>query len=98
MLYDEENERYNARAPEGTLAKVVVRKLEPKAGRRTAASSVGKKRVRQIGGGSLTIRTIDAGSDTFTSDLSDVFRMNVAKARRENKLVVGKPDIVPAKD
>jgi hypothetical protein len=82
---------------EDALAKVVVRKLNSKSARRSGASSVGKKRVREIGGGSLTLRTLDAGSDTFTSDLTDVFRKNVAKARRENTRVVGKPDIVPAK-
>jgi hypothetical protein len=81
------------RIMEAALAKVVTRKLDTKSG----ALSVGKKRFREVGGRSSTLRTIDAGSATFAADLTDVFAKNVAKARRENKLVVGKPDLVPAK-
>jgi hypothetical protein len=79
------------------LAKVVVKKLAGKAASRAGTSSARQKRVRDLAGGSVTLRTIDAGSDTFTADLTAVFRKNVAKARRENKLVVGQPDIAPAK-
>ncbi len=77
------------------LAKVVVSKLNPPA--RTENGSVTAKRVRDSEGKLRTIRTLNVGSATFGDDLTYVFRKNVAKARRENKQVVGSTDLVPAK-
>ena len=77
------------------MAKVIFKRL--KAGRSTgpAARSVGKKRVSKAEGGWKTVRTLDANSSSFEEGLRYVFAKNVAKARRDNKRVVGKTDIAP---
>jgi hypothetical protein len=77
------------------VAKVVFKKLE--AGRPTgpAARSVGKKRVATADGGWKTVRTLDANSVIFDEGLRYVFAKNVAKARRDNKRVVGTTDVAP---
>ena len=80
------------------MSKVTVAKVLSKNGKTSKPSSVGEKRVRDAGSGKFVIvRTLDAQSKTFGSDLSYVFTKNVAKARRENKLVTGTSDRVPAK-
>lgn len=81
------------------MAKVVIKKLDGKTARKVAASalSVGQKRVRDGDGELRTLRTLNAGSKTFSSDLTYVFGKNVAKARRENKRVTGRTDSVPVK-
>ena len=80
------------------MAKVVytpIKRVKP--GTRTG--SLPKKRVRSPDGESfLTIHSVDADSPTFGDDLSDVFRENVRKARRNNKRLTGSADRVPAKD
>jgi hypothetical protein len=80
------------------MTKLVVAKL---AGSRagTAGATVVEKRVRDAASGKmLTVRTIDAQSDTLGRDLNFVFARNVAKARRENKAVTGVADRAPARD
>jgi hypothetical protein len=80
------------------MVKVVI--IRPEKGRKSApkAEHVGTKRVRDAATGRiLTMRTIDARSDSFSNDLTYVFTRNVAKARRENKQVTGAADRVPAK-
>lgn len=75
------------------MAKVVVKKFANPGRRNTVA--VTEKRVRDTDGKLLTVRTLDGHSKTFTTDLTYVFSRNVAKARRENKLVTGTTDRVP---
>lgn len=77
------------------MAKVVVAKLNPKT--RGKPATVSEKRVRDATGKIRTVRTIDLASPSFGDDLTYVFRKNVAKARRENKQVIGTTDLVPAK-
>lgn len=76
------------------MAKVVT-SVKPKMGHKTTAVTV--KRVRDTAGGIRTIHTLDTGSKTFGSDLEYVFRKNVAKARRDNKQIVGSSDLVVPK-
>jgi len=40
---------------------------------------------------------VDADSPTFGKDLERLFRLNVARARRDNKRIVGVTDFVPRK-
>lgn len=79
------------------MAKVVFKRL--KTGRFTAPAtrSVGKKRIRTSAGGWKTVRTLDANSAIFEEGLRYVFTKNVAKARRDNKRVVGATDVAPPK-
>jgi hypothetical protein len=77
------------------MAKVVVTRL--KSDGRRGATSVTEKRVRGPEGQMKTVRTLDAGSRTFGDDLQYVFSKNVAKARRDNKRVVGTTDVAIAK-
>ena len=79
------------------MAKVVFK--SSKAGRFSgpATRSVGKKRVLEADGGWKTVRTLDANSAIFDEGLRYVFTKNVAKARRDNKRVVGTTDVAPPK-
>ena len=81
------------------MSKVVVTKFFGlKAGKGKKDSSVTEKRVRSADTGQLvTVRTLDGGSKTFGKDLTYVFTRNVAKARRDNKKVLGVTDRVPSK-
>jgi hypothetical protein len=78
------------------VAKVVFKSL--KADRSSGpATRVGKKRVSRTEGGWKTVRTLDANTATFEEGFRYVFAKNVAKARRDNKRVVGTTDIAPPK-
>jgi hypothetical protein len=57
--------------------------------------AVGEKRVRDAAGRVRTLRVLDLKSPTFGADLLYVFGRNVAKARRDNKRVIGAADVVP---
>jgi len=76
------------------MVRVIVKSLKS---RNRGKTSVGKKRVRDTAGQSKTLRTLDVGSRTFGGDLRYVFDRNVAKARRDNKRVIGIADVVVAK-
>lgn len=77
------------------MTKVVVSDLNAKKPR--AAKTVSTKRVRGKDGTLKTVRTVDGGSVTFTEDLRYVFGRNVAKARADNKKIIGVTDVVPPK-
>jgi len=79
------------------MAKVASGRL--KTGRRTksAPRAVTKKRVANPGGGSKTVFVLDANSPSFEEGLHYVFSRNVAKARRENKRLLGLTDVAPRK-
>jgi hypothetical protein len=83
----------------GTLAKVVVSKSVGKkfGDTRLKDTGVTKKRVVDASGQSHEMRTLDAGSKTFTLDLTYVFGKNVEAARRENKRLLGVTDVAPQK-
>lgn len=48
-------------------------------------------------GTSRVIHSVDAESPTLGKDLEHLFRLNVAKARRDNERIVGVADFVPGK-
>ena len=80
------------------MAKVVITRFKSvpkKSGREKVA--VTEKRVRGADGKVKTLRTLDAGSRTFGADLEYVFGRNVAKARRDNKRVIGANDVAVGK-
>ena len=80
------------------MAKVVVASLKSKPkGTGRGDSAVVEKRVRDTDGQMKTLRTLDAGSRTFGADLQYVFGKNVAKARRDNKRVIGTADVAISK-
>lgn len=79
------------------MAKVVYKSLAPSRPTRRAPPGVGKKRVATADGRRETVWTVDAHSPTLDDDLLYVFRRNVAKARRENKRLLGVADFVPPK-
>lgn len=80
------------------MAKIVTTRLQGKTARQIGAkgAAVTIKRVAK-NGGIKSLRTLDAGSDSFGRDLTWVFGANVRKAREENKRVTGAPDRVPDK-
>jgi hypothetical protein len=80
---------------EQNVAKIVYKSLNRRPS--VASPAVGKKRIPAAEGRSKTVHTLDANSASFDEDLRYVFSRNVAKARRENKRVVGSPDIAPRK-
>ena len=78
------------------MAKVVFRSSEASSTRKSGTANPAAKQKRTlVKRGSKTTLDINAGS--FGDDLNAVFEKNVAKARRENKRLVGTPDRVPAK-
>lgn len=79
------------------VAKVVFKSLNTGRRGKAAPPSVGKKRVATPGGGWKTVFTLDVHSPSFEDGMLYVFRRNVAKARRENKRVLGVADFVPPK-
>lgn len=58
----------------------------PKTGK---AGSVRQKRMRTTDGEMVRVLALDANSKTFIEDLTTVFEKNVARARRENRRVLG---------
>lgn len=56
------------------------------------AGSVGHKLLRTSDGKPVRVLSLDANSSTFIDDLTIVFEKNVAKAREENKKLVGSRD------
>ena len=79
------------------MAKIVYKSLATSKSARRAPPGVGKKRVVAADGGRETVWTVNAHSRTLDDDLLYVFRRNVAKARRENKRLLGVADVVPPK-
>ena len=79
------------------MAKVVVKSLNTGPLSKAAVRAIGKKRVATADGGWKTVRTLDINSPHFDEAVLYVFRSNVAKARRENKKVLGVADFVPTK-
>ncbi len=80
------------------MAKVVVAKSIGK-GRgdlRRKDTGVAEKRVKDDSGKVSRLRTLDGKSETFSTDLTYVFRKNVELAREENRRIVGVSDFVPA--
>jgi hypothetical protein len=76
------------------VVKVVIKSL--KTGRLSKVA-VGKKRVATPDGGWKTVWTLDIHHPKFDDGMLYVFRRNVAKARRENKKILGVADFVPPK-
>jgi hypothetical protein len=79
------------------VTKVVYKSLKSGRTGKTATRAVAKKRIATADGGVKTVHTLNANSASFDGDLLYVFRRSVAKARRENRLVLGSPDIAPRK-
>jgi len=63
--------------------------------RRQKRAIVSKKRFKASSGKYARVAVLDANTATFGSDLLEVFRENVTKARKENKRLFGSPDRVP---
>jgi len=79
------------------MAKVVIKRLNRSRSKGSVPSAVAKKRVANGEGRSKVFFALDANSPTFDEGLHYVFRKNVAKARRENRRIVGSADIAPRK-
>jgi hypothetical protein len=79
------------------VAKVVFKNLNPRRRSKGVPPSVGKKSVTTPDGDRKTVWTLDVYSPSFEEGMLYLFRRNVAKARRENKRVLGVTDVVPPK-
>jgi hypothetical protein len=77
------------------LAKVVFGSLKIGHRRKSVPRSVTRKRVAKPGGGWKTVFVLDVSSPSFDEGLHYVFCRNVAKARRENKRLLGLADFAP---
>jgi hypothetical protein len=60
-------------------------------------TSVRKKKVHASDGKVREVMVLDLNSATFDDDLTYVFEKNVAKARRENKKLLGSADGIERK-
>jgi hypothetical protein len=78
------------------MVKVIYADPKPKkpAGR-LRTGGVGVKRMRDRSGSLVHLRTVDAASSTLSEDITEVFSKNVAKARRENRKLLGTSDYAP---
>jgi hypothetical protein len=84
-----------AELTEESMSKVVYGKLSE--GKVFDKSLVKEERVRdKVTGKITTIRTIKMDPATFGDAFTQVFRKNVAKARRDNKRLLGVADVEPA--
>ena len=72
-----------------------MRKKAPLVPKRQKRALVSKKRFKASSGKYAQVAVLDANTATFGSDLLEVFRENVARARKENKRLFGSPDRVP---
>jgi len=79
------------------VAKVVFKSLKTGRLGKAAARAIGKKRVATPDGKWKTVRTLDVYHPDFDDAMLYAFRSNVAKARRENKRILGVADVVPRK-
>jgi hypothetical protein len=78
---------------EDRMIKVIVSKVgSKKTAKGGAPVNVKKRRVRQPGGRTVSVFTLDANSPTFDDDLTYVYSANVADARRENVKLFGSAD------
>jgi hypothetical protein len=77
------------------MTKHVAARLHAKSNGDRATRTVAEKRVRDTAGQVKTLRVLDIGSETFGDDLQYVFGKNVAKARRDNKRIIGTSDVAP---
>ncbi len=78
------------------MTKVVIADLSKRRNGKSAGS-VREKRLRDAGGNLVRVLSIDANSETFGSDLELLFKRNVARARRENKKLLGSASGVPGR-
>jgi hypothetical protein len=62
-----------------------------------APPSVSRKRVTSATGERKTVYILDANSPHFEAGLHYAFAKNVAKARRDNKRILGVADVAPPK-
>jgi len=74
------------------MTRIIIKKLED-----NKKGSVAEKRLRNAEGKLVRVLSIDANSKTFDSDLTELFRKNVAKARRENKRLLGSASGMPTR-
>jgi hypothetical protein len=80
------------------MVDIVVTELNRgRTGRRKKSGSVREKRMRTSEGKSVRVLTLDANSTTLIDDLTTVFERNVARARRENRQLLGSADGLRAK-
>jgi hypothetical protein len=80
------------------MAKVRTGAIKRKASiapKRMKRRAVSKKRFKAASGGYAQVAVLDANTASFGADLLQVFRDNVAKARRENMRLFGSADRVP---
>ena len=74
------------------MAKIVyasLKKDKSTADRRSRKNRVAAKTVTAPDGSRQTLATVDADSPTFSDDLTTVFQRNVARARRDNRRLIG---------
>jgi hypothetical protein len=79
------------------VVKVVFKSLKTGRLSKAAARAIGKKRVWTPDGSRKTVWTLDINHPNFDDAMLYAFRRNVAKARRENKKILGVADFVPPK-
>jgi hypothetical protein len=78
------------------MTKVVIADLANTTGARRK-TSVRRRRMRGSDGTVTQVMILDLTSATFDDDLTYIFERNVAKARRENRILLGSADGVKAR-
>ena len=79
------------------MTKVVWKSLSKTRSAESAGRAAVGAKVVASEEGRKTVRTLDANAANFDEALTYIFTRNVAKARRENKRILGRADVAPAK-
>jgi hypothetical protein len=74
------------------LGSIWLQPLRTQARGAKKTGSVRAKRMRNAEGKFVRVLSLDANSATFIDDLTTIFQRNVAKARRENRQLLGSAD------
>lgn len=76
--------------------RAAVKKKATLAAKKSTPRSVSKKRFKAASGRYAQVAVLDANTASFGADLLQVFRNNVARARKENMRLFGSADRAPS--
>ena len=74
------------------MARVRIASVAKTTGKKRSKSAVHKRHVHGPAGKPVELFAIDSRDDNFEDDLTRVFSLNIARARRANTAIFGSPD------
>src|SRR5258707_13186107 len=86
-----------AREPVNDKARKELREAVERLEKVAISAHSSSREVYSSDGSSRVVHSVDASSPSFGQDLEHIFRLNVARARRDNKRIVGVAHHAPRK-